>query len=115
MDEATRCHRVGFLRGGRLIVEGAPRDLRASLQGQILELTGAPVERLVSMIRGDRRIRSVQRFGESLHLLVHPGQSEAVLADLPALLKAGGGSVSRLAAIPPQLEDVFIALSEVGS
>jgi ABC-2 type transport system ATP-binding protein len=112
MDEASRCGRVGFMREGKLIVEGTPRALRESLAGQILELAGTPIEKLASLARADRRVRSVQRFGERLHLKVEPGQAGAVLDDLPAALRAGGALPAHLQMIPPQLEDVFIALSE---
>jgi ABC-2 type transport system ATP-binding protein len=43
MDEAARCTRVGFLRAGRLLVEGAPGALRQALDGRILELQGQPL------------------------------------------------------------------------
>ena len=40
MDEAARCHRVGFMRGGRMIAEGTPSQLRSTLDGCILEVRG---------------------------------------------------------------------------
>ncbi len=49
-------------------------------------------------------------FGDRLHLRVRdPG---GPLARLPAALSAVGVDVTRLRAIPPTLEDVFIALLE---
>ena len=35
MDEASRCTRVGFMRGGHIIAEGAPSELRATLDGAL--------------------------------------------------------------------------------
>ncbi len=32
MDEAARCHRVGFMRNGRVIAEGTPAQLRSTLE-----------------------------------------------------------------------------------
>lgn len=112
MDEASRCHRVGFIRGGKLVVEGQPRNLRELLAGRIVELAGSPLDRLAAIARADRRVRWVQRFGERLHLLVEPGQGEAVLAELPEALRHEGVVFTRLSPVAPQLEDVFIALSE---
>lgn len=37
MDEAERCHRLGFLRDGRLLAEGAPDDLRRRAAAATLE------------------------------------------------------------------------------
>lgn len=112
MDEASRCHRVGFIRGGKLVVEGQPRNLRELLAGRIVELAGSPLDRLAAVARADRRVRWVQRFGERLHLLVEPGQGQAVLAELPEALRREGVVFTRLSPVAPQLEDVFIALSE---
>ncbi|MBN1373235.1 MAG: ABC transporter ATP-binding protein [Anaerolineaceae bacterium] len=112
MDEASRCHRVGFIRGGKLVVEGQPRNLRELLAGRIVELAGSPLDRLAAVARADRRVRWVQRFGERLHLLVEPGQGQAVLAELPEALRREGVVFTRLNPVAPQLEDVFIALSE---
>ena len=46
MDEAARCHRVGFMSQGRIIAEGSPGQLRARLNGRILELRGDPAAAL---------------------------------------------------------------------
>ena len=112
MDEASRCHRVGFIRGGKMVIEGQPRNLRELLAGRIVELAGSPLDRLAAVARADRRVRWVQRFGERLHLLVEPDQGEAVLAELPEALRREGVAFTRLNPVAPQLEDVFIALSE---
>ena len=46
MDEAARCHRVGFMRQGKIIAEGTPMQLRARLADRILELRGSPLRLL---------------------------------------------------------------------
>src|SRR5512137_746406 len=43
MDEAGRCGRVGFMRLGRILLEGQPDVLRKRLDGRILELHGEPL------------------------------------------------------------------------
>jgi len=37
MDEAERCHRLGFIRAGRLLAEGSPVELRAEAGSATLE------------------------------------------------------------------------------
>jgi ABC-2 type transport system ATP-binding protein len=37
MDEAERCHRLGFIRAGQLMAEGAPDDLRTEAGTETLE------------------------------------------------------------------------------
>jgi ABC-2 type transport system ATP-binding protein len=112
MDEASRCSRVGFMRAGKIIVEGPPRRLRDMLRGRVLELSGAPGEVLARAARDDPAVQNVQRFGGRLHLRVAPGQAAAVQERLVRQIQASGGQVERLVEIPPLLEDVFIELAE---
>jgi len=114
MDEAARCHRVGFMRQGKLVAEGTPGELRSLLNGQILELRGIPLtdlRRLVSQVKG---VEDVQAFGDRLHLRVMRGQAEAVMKRLPEHVQAAGGTLQSLRPLPPTLEDVFIMLSAEG-
>ncbi len=112
MDEATRCTRVGFVRSGKLIVEGPPRRLRERLRGRVLELSGAPEDLLARSARADPAVQNVQRFGGRLHLRIAEGQSAAVRQRLAEQIGSAGGQVERLVEIPALLEDVFIELAE---
>jgi len=111
MDEASRCTQVGFLRAGKLIVEGPPRRLREMLRGRVLELSGSPEELLVQTSRADPDVQNVQRFGGRLHLRIASGRSTAVQQRLTAMVESAGGQVDRFVEITPLLEDVFIELA----
>jgi ABC-2 type transport system ATP-binding protein len=111
MDEATRCTKVGFLRGGKLIVEGPPRRLREMLNGRVLELTGSPEAVLLQVARSDPAVQDAQRFGDRLHIRVSPGQAGEAQIRLAENIRAAGGRIDRLIAIQPLLEDVFIDLA----
>jgi ABC-2 type transport system ATP-binding protein len=112
MDEASRCHRVGFMRDGRIIAEDTPSNLRSTLNGRILELRGSPLDILRHTAHNDENVEDVQAFGDRLHIRVGEGKSKAVLKRLKTGIKQAGGRVDELRLIPPALEDVFIALSE---
>jgi ABC-2 type transport system ATP-binding protein len=112
MDEASRCHRVGFMRSGRIIAEDTPSDLRARLNGRVLELRGSPIKLLRHVARKDRDVEDVQAFGDRLHIRVGEGKAQGVLGRLRAEIRSAGGRVEDLRAVSPVLEDVFIALSE---
>ncbi len=112
MDEAARCNRVGFMRGGRLIAEGTPSELRGTLNGRILELRGDPITLLRKVAHHDEDVEDVQAFGDRLHVRVGEGKTEAVLSRLKSTITGEGGVVSDLRLVSPVLEDVFIALSE---
>lgn len=112
MDEAVRCTRVGFMNRGRLMVEGPPSELRIRFQGTILELLGRPLPLLRRLAQAESDIEDVQMFGDRLHVRVRADAASQVMARLAARIRAEGGQVYRLRPIPPQLEDVFIALLE---
>ena len=114
MDEASRCHRVGFMRRGKLLLEGTPTELRARLNGQIVEVRGQPLPLLRQEARAEADVEDVQMFGDRLHLRVKAGAIESVITRLREQLPARGGSLTQLREIPPQLEDVFISLLENG-
>lgn len=111
MDEASRCSRVGFMRGGKIIQEGPPRRLRQLLRGRVLELSGSPAELLMQVAGADPAVQDVQRFGDRLHLRLAPDQAAAVQARLSEQIRAAGGHVERIEEITPLLEDVFIELT----
>ncbi len=112
MDEASRCHRVGFMKTGRIIAEDTPSNLRARLNGRVLELRGEPLDTLRHVAHRDKDVEDVAAFGDKLHLRVREGTAQAILARLPEEIRAAKATLTDLRLIPPVLEDVFIALSE---
>ncbi|HEU0294248.1 MAG TPA: ABC transporter ATP-binding protein [Anaerolineales bacterium] len=112
MDEASRCHRVGFMKNGRIIVEDTPSNLRARLNGRVLELRGSPLNLLRHVAHQDSDVEDVQAFGDRLHIRVGENKAQAVLSRLNSEIRSAGGQVDELRIVPPVLEDVFIALSE---
>lgn len=112
MDEASRCHRVGFMKLGRIIAEDTPYNLRSRLAERVLELRGSPINTLRHVAHHDEDVEDVAAFGDKLHLRVKEGRAQAVIERLPAEITAQGAELIELRSIPPALEDVFIALSE---
>jgi ABC-2 type transport system ATP-binding protein len=112
MDEASRCHRVGFMKSGRIIAEDTPSNLRARLNNRVLELRGSPLNLLRHVAHQDDDVEDVQAFGDRLHIRVGGGKAQEVLNRLRSRIRNEGGQVDELRAVSPVLEDVFIALSE---
>ncbi|MCB0120439.1 MAG: ABC transporter ATP-binding protein, partial [Anaerolineales bacterium] len=112
MDEASRCHRVGFMKNGQIIAEDTPSNLRARLNGRVLELRVGPLDVLRRVAHSDVDVEDVQAFGDRLHIRVSEGTSKAVLKRLKKEITEAGGHVDELRSVPPGLEDVFIALSD---
>ena len=112
MDEASRCHRVGLMKAGRVIAEDSPSNLRARLNGRVLELRGSPLNLLRHVAHKDRDVEDVQAFGDRLHIRVGENKAQDVLSRLKSQIGSEGGHVDELRSVPPVLEDVFIALTE---
>src|SRR4026208_784852 len=112
MDEASRCHRVGFMRDGKIIAEDTPSNLRARLNGRVLELRGSPIGLLRRVAHKDEDVEDVQAFGDRLHIRVGENKAQDVLSRLKSRIGSEGGHVDELRLVNPVLEDVFIALSE---
>jgi ABC-2 type transport system ATP-binding protein len=107
MDEAARCNRVGFLRSGRLEVEGPPEKLTAHLKGRMYEASGAQRRALKPVVQGLPGVESARAFGDRWHLRMVAGHS-AGEADLNAALHRAGLPFARVRPIEPTLEDAFL-------
>ncbi len=113
MDEATRCSRLGFMRKGKLMVQGTPDELRRRLEGRILEGRGAPLNLLRRLAGSLENVLDVQMFGDRLHMrLTRPEDAGRVGALLEELFQVEGGRDFSVRVITPLLEDIFISLVE---
>ena len=108
LDEAERCARVALLHDGRTLAVDEPASLRRLIGGRIVEVIapGRPdAARVAKALKG---VADVQVFGERLHLTLEGETDDAVdvLTRQIAETSLAGASVR---AVPPSLEDVFIA------
>lgn len=115
MDEAARCHRLGFMQRGKILLEGTPAEIRAQMEGRIVELVGRPLPVLRRIAQADPDVENAQMFGDRLHLRVRGGRAGVVVERLARSVPAGGGELIAARPLAPHLEDVFIALLEAGN
>jgi ABC-2 type transport system ATP-binding protein len=112
LDEAERCARVALMDRGRILVAGAPDTLRDGWKGSMLELLAEPKERARQILGQTAGIGGIQVFGERLHVAlpeVAVADAPRVASELASTLTGQGIAVESSRAIPPSLEDVFIA------
>lgn len=112
MDEASRCTRVGFLDGGRLLVEGTPKQIASRLEGRMLEVAAEPRRRAREVAQSDPSVEDARMFGDRLRLRVAPGAGEQVSRRLADRLPMEGCSLEHIGPSRAGLEDVFIELLE---
>jgi len=107
MDEAERASRVGLMNRGRLIACNDPGALKASMQGEILEIIAEPKAAAKQALRGHALVRSLEVFGDRLHVLVD--SADRAEPELRRALLSGGVQVQSMRRAVPSLEDVFVS------
>jgi ABC-2 type transport system ATP-binding protein len=105
MDEAERCHEIGYIAGGRLLVHGPAADLVRASTLAIWTVTGDDMQSLAQTLRGVHGITAVTPFGGSLHVS-GPNHAAVKRAISPYLRDRS----LRWEQSAPSLEDVFIDL-----
>jgi ABC-type multidrug transport system ATPase subunit len=113
MDEAERCTHVGYIHMSKLIVCGAPDDLKTlpivNPPGtKRLDITCEHVTTALQIMRHLAGVRTVTVFGQSMHLLVDEQLPDERIRE--ELSRAGVPQVD-IHAMGPSLEDVFVALT----
>ncbi|HVH31029.1 MAG TPA: ABC transporter ATP-binding protein [bacterium] len=106
MDEAERAAHVGLMDQGRIIATGSPAALRAQMEGEILEVVAEPQEAAKGVLRGHPSVRSLEVFGDRLHVLVPAAEAQAAIESALATARVTLRSIRK---IPPSLEDVFVS------
>jgi ABC-type multidrug transport system ATPase subunit len=113
MDEAERCTHVGYIHMSKLIVSGAPDELKTlpivNPSGtKRLDITCEHVTRALQTMRHLKGVRTATVFGQSMHLLVDEPLPEQTIRE--ELSRAGVPHVD-IHPMGPSLEDVFVALT----
>jgi len=107
LDEAERCGRVALLHEGRTLAVDEPSRLRTLIAGRIVEVMAPGRSDAAALARTLPGVNDVQVFGERLHLTLEGTTDDAVDAVAREIAKTLAGASVR--AVPPSLEDVFIA------
>ena len=106
MDEAERCHRLGYIAYGRLLACGTPAELIANSGLHTWQVSGQ-TQAIFDALNGQPGVDLITRFGNTLHL---SGQDEARL--LQAIAPWRQQIDTQWQPIKPQLEDLFIRLMQ---
>ncbi len=114
MDEAERCHQVGILFDGRLIVSGEPRHLTNQLPFQVVEVKARPRKAMRQVVSSTPGILNWRPVGDRLRIQVPNTNSTAqkVLRVLRHNLTHASLDIRLLRLAKPAMEDVFVHLVE---
>jgi len=106
MDEAERCTRLAILDAGKIVADGTPRELMDRLPGRTVLVDTDDPRSAQRALTGFEGVIALAQIGTALRVLA---------ADNPELEKRIGerlhseGVEAKVAPIPPNLEDVFVA------
>ncbi|MBN1883882.1 MAG: ABC transporter ATP-binding protein [Deltaproteobacteria bacterium] len=108
MDEADRCHRVGVMDKGRLLIADTPMGIRERIRISVIEIfcdEGRRAQKALERVRG---VKGVVFFGDKLHVSVGEGVDEGTMR---GTLEEHGIAFRSVRSIIPSLEDIFFELS----
>jgi ABC-type multidrug transport system ATPase subunit len=115
MDEAERCSQVAYIYLSKLIAIGRPQDLKRlpeiTPEGCAwVEVTSDDATQLLPLLRRHDDVVDATIFGEAIHALVRQSTGPAALIEFA---RQQGGLNVACRAVPPSLEDVFVALTRL--
>ncbi len=115
MDEAERCHQLAILDHGVMVANGTPAELTAKLEGRTLLVEAADPRRVQRTLVAVPGVLGVAQVGTALRVLIAAADASADHAAATrqriddAIAKAG--QKAEVAIVPPNLEDVFVAVT----
>jgi len=110
MDEAERCHRLAILDEGRIVADGSPKALGEKIGMQVYEIETDAVNEIREALLAWADVFSVTQLGMHLRVLIPESVTEAT-EKLRGVLNTSRKEV-RLEQVSPNLEDVFVAVTE---
>ncbi len=108
MDEAERCHTVGFIIEGRIRLAGAPAELKSALPYRILALRSPDIAAARRVLATVPAVLDIQPFGDALHLAV--GDPATAAPAVETALQSAGVDLRSLRQAPPSMDDVFFQM-----
>jgi ABC-2 type transport system ATP-binding protein len=108
MDEAERCSRVALMFDGRIIVCDTPEQIKALVEGKLLELRPDRLREAGQRLKGLPEVLEVQTYGDLLHVFVK--DVEAGRAAVTDALDQAGIRIDGMRHTRPRMEQAFISL-----
>jgi len=115
MDEAERCHKVGVLNDGKMLLNGTPRELEATLPCEMIEVKARPRKAMRQIVDNTKGVHKWRPVGDRLRVSVVPGySSKKVIKSLKKQFKREDLAVYILRRAKPSMEDVFVYMVQNG-
>lgn len=106
LDEAERCHRVGLMDRGRMVLCDTPEALKQQMKEKCYIITGDRLREVKEILQTLQGVSSVEMSGAALHMFLRP---KTPLFGIAGSLEQMGYGDLHLERSTPSLEDIFIA------
>lgn len=114
LDEAEYCHRLLMIHAGKVVAQGSPEELKATLiRSPILEVVCDRTVDAFESVRTEPFVVEASMFGTALHVTVRDETAGARL--VRERLSSIGVNVERIESVRPSLEDVFLHVLHGGA
>jgi ABC-2 type transport system ATP-binding protein len=107
LDEAERCNKIALINNGVIISWDSPKNVKASLKEQIVEIVCSPIRDAYNIIKTDTEYE-VQMYGDRLNVALKSYDDQ--YKGLERLLLENNIQTFDHRVITPSLENVFIHL-----
>lgn len=107
MDEAEQCERIALINNGRIAAIGSPKELKQLVKRHIILVQGSPLVTIKKIAATYPGVEQIVAFGTSLHIYM---SEDAKTTPFKQRLLESTAKITRIEAITPSLEDVFLAL-----
>jgi ABC-2 type transport system ATP-binding protein len=108
MDEADRCSEVGLMYEGKLIRNAPPKEIRSSLNAEMIVLVPETREGVEEILKSIQGVIEVQTYGDAYHILVEDAKSQ--IPKIEQIFRKTKRSYRELRVSPPRMEEAFISL-----
>ena len=112
MEEAERCNQLAFLNHGKLITQGSPAEIRASLIDHQVYLCEIPYNpELTSELLKLTGVELVNQFGNELRIIT---KKSVALDQIQKLINKYQDAPNIVTPVTPSIEDAFMSLTSNG-
>lgn len=110
MDEAERCHTLGFIHTGSLIEYGKPQEIiNKKTKDYLLEIECTPLMKSLKILQENSLVKSVSLHRDGLHAIVI--EVEETRKKILEMLEKNEIKVTSCKEVHPSLEDIFVSLT----